>query len=172
MSTRRAGQAMHPALRAFPGAVVELSPDGTVLESNGCLERALERGVVGARFDAVLDAASRRKLEQMLARRPEAGAPASAWELILEGKDALHTHAFYPVWAEEEGADRVWLVECPRDPRADALYDELASVNSEQASTQRQLAKEKARLGRALDELERELGENATLARTTPGRSS
>ena len=166
----RLGQELHPALRAFPGAVLELSAEGVVADSNGRLERALERTLVGQPLGAVLDAASRAKLAQMTASRPaagEAGAPAPAlWELILEGKDSLHPHAFYPVWGEGEDEGRVWLVECPRDPRSDALYDELASVNSDQAATQRQLAKEKARLGRALDELERELSENGQLSRT------
>jgi signal transduction histidine kinase len=162
----RLGSGLHPALRAFPGAVLELAPDGVVLESNGSLERALGRAVAGHRLDALLDEASRLKLAEMLRRRPAPGEPATAWELILEGRDALTPHAFYPVWSDhEEGDERLWLVEYPRDPRFGAVHDELAAVNSEQAATQRQLAKEKARLGRALDELERELGENAGLSR-------
>ena len=161
-----AGHDLHPVLRAFPGVVVELSADGVVVESNGRLERALERTLVGERLEAALDAASRAKWEHVLRRRPEPGAPPTLWELMLEGKDTLHPHSFYAVWAEEAAGDRLWLVECPRDPRFEALYGELAAVNSEQASTQRQLAKEKARLGRALDELERELAENASLSRT------
>jgi signal transduction histidine kinase len=165
--TTRAGTGLHPALRAFPGVVLELAPDGVVLESNGCLERALERGVAGTRLDALLDPASRLKLAEMLRRRPAPGEPPVPWELILEGRDTLAAHSFYPVWSSDEpGGDRVWLVECPRDPRFGAVHQELAAVNSEQASTQRQLGKEKARLGRALDELERELGENAQLSRT------
>ncbi|HEX2204464.1 MAG TPA: ATP-binding protein [Longimicrobium sp.] len=164
MSTR-IGPELHPALRAFPGAVLELAGDGTVLESNGRLERELERALAGHRLDAVLDAASRAKLATLLERRADLGDAPSLWELILEGKDTLHPHAFYPVFADDDPAGRLWLVECPRDPRSDLLYEELAAVNSEQASTQRQLAKEKGRLGRALDELERELSENAKLSR-------
>jgi signal transduction histidine kinase len=166
----RPGQELHPALRAFPGAVLELAMDGTVLDSNGRLEAELERGLAGHRLAEAIDAPSRAKLAEILrraaeAREPEDGRPAM-WELILEGKDSLHPHAFYPVWGADPEGERFWLVECPRDPRAEALYDELASVNSEQAATQRQLAKEKGRLGRALDELERELGENSKLSRT------
>ena len=157
---------LHPLMRGFPGIVLELGRDGVVGESNGCLERALERGVVGQPLGAVLDSASGRKLETILARGPaageERGAPV-AWELMLEGRDTLEPHSFYPVWDDEQG--RVWLVECPRDPRFDQLYEELAAVNSEQANTQRQLAKEKARLSRALDELEREFSENERLSR-------
>ena len=158
---------LHPLLRGFPGIVLELGRDGTVLESNGHLERTLERGVVNAPLGNVLDASSRRKLEAVLARAPgtdeEQGRAPASWELMLEGRDTVEPHAFYPVW-DAEGA-RVWLVECPRDPRFDTLYEELAAVNSEQANTQRQLAKEKARLARALDELEREFGQNERLSR-------
>ncbi|HEU4562402.1 MAG TPA: HAMP domain-containing sensor histidine kinase, partial [Longimicrobium sp.] len=164
-SSTRAGTGFHPALRAFPGAVLELAPDGVVLDSNGVLERALERAVTGKRLDDLVDQASQLKLAEMLRRRPIPGEPPTLWELILEGRDTLSPHTFYPVWSEEADDDRLWLVECPRDPRFGAVHDELAAVNSEQAATQRQLAKEKARLGRALDELERELAENAVMGR-------
>jgi signal transduction histidine kinase len=156
---------LHPLLRGFPGFVLELARDGTVLDSNGRMERALERRVLGAPLGDVLDAASRRKLETILARAPtETGEErGAAWELMLEGRDTLQPHSFYPV-CDEDGA-RLWLVEAPRDPRFDQMYEELVSANSEQANAQRQLAKEKARLGRALDELEREFGENERLSR-------
>jgi signal transduction histidine kinase len=156
---------LHPLLRGFPGIVLELGRDGVVAESNGCLERTLERGVVGGPLGAVLDASSARKLETILSRgpMPDEGGRSTPWELMLEGRDTAEPHSFYPVWDEEQ--TRLWLVECPRDPRFDALYEELAAVNSEQASTQRQLAKEKARLSRALDELEREFSENERLSR-------
>jgi signal transduction histidine kinase len=163
---------LHPLLRGFPGIVLELGRDGTVAESNGALERALERGVAGHPLSSVLDASSARKLETILSRGPavddEAKSPVP-WELMLEGRDTVEPHSFYPVW-DEEGA-RLWLVECPRDPRFDSLYEELAAVNSEQANTQRQLAKEKARLSRALDELEREFAENERLSRALQGQN-
>ncbi|HEX2209415.1 MAG TPA: HAMP domain-containing sensor histidine kinase [Longimicrobium sp.] len=162
---------VHPLLRGFPGFVLELSRDGTVLESNGRLERALERRVVGAPLASVLDGPSRRKLETILARAPfdpdaepeDAGGCGGAWELMLEGRDALHPHSFYPV-CDDEGV-RLWLVEAPRDPRFERMLEELASANTEQANAQRALAKEKARLARALDELEREFRENERLSR-------
>jgi signal transduction histidine kinase len=163
---------LHPLLRGFPGIVLELGRDGTVLESNGALERGLERGVVGLPLASALDAASERKLETILSRVPvvdEPGRSPVPWELMLEGRDTVEPHSFYPTW-DEEGA-RLWLVECPRDPRFDALYEELAAVNSEQANTQRQLAKEKARLSRALDELEREFTENERLSRALQGQN-
>jgi signal transduction histidine kinase len=166
------GQGLHPVLRGFPGAVLALDRAGTVLESNGCLERLLERGLAGQPFARMLDAASRRKLEAILSREPRPGeAPeaASPWELMMEGRDTLHHRSFYPLW--DDGGERLWLVECPRDPRFDSLYEELAAVNSEQANTQRQLAKEKARLARALAELERELTENERLSRALQGQN-
>src|SRR5262249_32182152 len=152
-----------PALRAFPGAVLELAPDGVVLASNGRLESELERALAGRPLADALDRASALKLDELLRRGTgEAGGRPAAWARVLEARDALPARAFYPVGDEGDG-ERMWLVECPADPRFSAVHDELAAVNSEQASTQRQLAKEKARLGRALDELERELGENSRL---------
>ncbi|HEX2077640.1 MAG TPA: HAMP domain-containing sensor histidine kinase [Longimicrobium sp.] len=172
MTTTPAALGLHPLLRGFPGFVLELSRDGTVLESNGRMEHALERGVVGTPLSAVLDAPSRRKLETILARAPEQPGrdPGSAWELMLEGRDTLTPHSFYPVW--DEAGERLWLVEAPRDPRFDEMYEELAAVNSEQAHAQRQLAKEKARLARALEELERELRENERLSRALQAQNA
>ena len=161
----RAGQRMHPALRAFPGAVVELGANGVVLDSNGRLDALLGRPSPGTPLHGVLDRASRLKVEQLLLRRAQPGAPSVAWELMVEGHDTLHPVAMFPVWDEDPASPRLWLVESPRDPRLEMLHDELASLNSEQAGTQRQLAKEKGRLGRALDELERELSDNAKLSR-------
>ncbi|HEU0077801.1 MAG TPA: HAMP domain-containing sensor histidine kinase, partial [Longimicrobiaceae bacterium] len=172
MNTSPAVLGLHPLLRGFPGFVLELSRDGTVLESNGRMERALERGVVGTSLAAVLDAPSRRKLETVLARAPEqaGGDPGSAWELMLEGRDTVTPHSFYPVW--DADGTRLWLVEAPRDPRFDEMYEELAAVNSEQAHAQRQLAKEKARLARALEELEREFRENERLSRALQAQNA
>ena len=157
---------LHPALRGFPGMVLELSADGRVVESNGRMEAALERGVLGHPLADVLDEASRVKLRAILAGLPSdpdaAEDRAPPWELILEGRDTVHPHAFHPV--RDEPAGRMWLVECPRDPRVDGIYAELAAVNAEQAATQRQLAREKSRLSRALEELEREFAQNERLS--------
>jgi signal transduction histidine kinase len=165
MSTR-VGPDLHPALRAFPGAVLELGAGGVVLESNGALERSLERALIGRPLAEALDAPSRAKLARLLAEPPEPGTAPPVWELVLEGKDTLHPRAFHAVRDGEGEAERLWLVEIPRDPRFDALYEELSAASAEQAAVQRQLSKEKARLSRALDELERELAENARLSRT------
>lgn len=163
MSTRIGG-GLHPALRAFPGAVMEISADGVVLESNGVLDHRLERALTGLPLDAALDTASRRKWEQM--RNAPVGETPRLWELILDGRDTLHPVCFYLARGDEGGVERSWLVEVPGDPRNGLLHDELTAALSEQATSQRQLSKEKSRLGRALHELERELEENERLSRT------
>ena len=163
MSTRT-GIALHPALRGFPGAVLEVSPQGVVLESNGRLERALERELTGQPLAAVLDDASRGKWAQMQAT--PADHDGGVWELVLEGRDTVAPFGFFLLHDESDGVPRTWLVECPRDPRFERLHEEMMSVSSEQATTQRQLAKEKARLAGALSEVEREFAENERLSRT------
>jgi signal transduction histidine kinase len=159
MSTH-AGAGLHACLRAFPAAVLELSPDGTVADSNGRVEEALGRALVGGPLAEVLDRASAHRLEQVLAGA-EAG---EAWELMFEGADAVLPLAFAVARTTDEGRERLWLVELPRDARGSRLHEELHEVNSELVNTKRDLTKEKARLVRALDELERELHENERLS--------
>jgi signal transduction histidine kinase len=162
----RVGQGMPSALRAFPHSVVELGPDGVVLESNGRLERTLERQLVGQPLARVLDGASRAKLAELMASDLSAEPPRT-WEMVAEGRDTLVPIAFYAATEDlgpgERG--RVWLVECPRDPRFDRLHEELLGLHSEQATTERQLAKEKGRLGSALGDLERQFEQNERLSR-------
>jgi signal transduction histidine kinase len=159
MSTH-AGTGLHACLRAFPAAVLELSPDGTVTDSNGRLETALDRPLVGGPLAGVLDRASARRLEQVLAGA-EAG---EGWELMFEGADAVIPLAFAVTRTADGGRERLWLVELPRDARASRLQEEMHEANSELVNTRRDLSKEKARLVRALDELERELHENERLS--------
>ena len=157
---------MPSALRAFPHSVVELGPGGVVLDSNGRLERTLERQIVGQPLARILDDASQRKLEELLRAGVPDGEP-RVWELMAEGRDTLIPVAFY-VSAEDLGpgaAGRTWLVECPRDPRFDRLHEELVGLHSEQVTTERQLAKEKGRLTNALGDLERQFEQNERLAR-------
>jgi signal transduction histidine kinase len=156
---------MPPALRAFPGSVLELGPDGVVLDSNGRLERLLERAVAGQPLARVLDEDSRAKLDELL--RADMGGEARAWELVAEGRDTRFPVAFHAsredVGAGEAG--RLWLVECPRDPRFDRLHEEMAALHSEQSTTGRRLAKEKSRLTAALLDLERQFEQNERLSR-------
>ncbi len=155
---------LHPALRGFPGGVVELSSDGVVVASNGRLERSLGRDVVGTPFVDLLEETSRRKWGRLLAEAPAEGEGA-VWELMLDGAAAPRLLAFQAVREGAGGDARLWLVETPRDPRVERLHEELMALTSDQANTQRLLAKEKARLNQAMDELERELSENQRLAR-------
>jgi signal transduction histidine kinase len=164
MSTHAAALSLPPALRSFPGAVLEVARSGIVLASNGRLEARLERGLAGCALHEALDAGSRGKLDALL-RADDPQAPPAVWELVMEGRDTGTTVAFHV--ARDPGVnDRVWLVECLRDPRLDRVYEEFAALMSEQATMQRQLAKEKARLARALEEVEREFQQNERLSRT------
>ena len=156
------GAGLPASLRAFPGAVLEIAPDGTVLDSNGRLEQVLGRDMVGLPLARVLDPDSRAKWARLLGSGGDAGM--QVWELVLEGRELLARLAFTLARAEEDGRERLWLVEYPRDPRLEQLHEELSDTNSELVNTKRELAKEKARLVRALDELERELRENEQLS--------
>jgi len=158
----RPGSGLHTCLRAFPGAVLELCLDGTVTDSNGRIETVIGREVVGTPLAGALDRASVHKLEEALSSA--SAAEGTAWELVFEGGDTVLPLSFSVSRVDEDGKVRVWLVEYPRHAQTARLYDEFHEVNSELLNTQRDLAKEKARLVRALDELERELHENERLS--------
>ena len=142
------------ALRAFPGVVCVVAADGTVLDSNGRLEREAGRAVVGTRFGAVVDeASSGAKWDRLLAgARGTAGGV--TWELVLAGEGTpAEPRAFSAIW--DRGRDALLLVEHPRDPRLDGLREQVIDVNSEIASAQRELLRERSKLRRTLAELER-----------------
>ena len=142
------------ALRAFPGVVCVVASDGTVLDSNGCLEREVGRAVVGTRFGAIVDeASSGAKWERLLAGAR--GAPGGVtWELVLAGEGTpAEPRAFSAIW--DRARDALVLVEHPRDPRLDDLREQVVDVNSEIAGAQRELLRERSRLRRTLAELER-----------------
>lgn len=151
--TRAPGSGCPAFLRGFPGAVLQLSADGVVLDSNGCLDRELGATLTGKRFLSLLDRdSSRGKWERALAA--SADEDHKVWELILRCGGTLTEPRAFSV-LRDPGADSVWLVEHPRDPRLDLLHREATETNSELVRTQRELSKEKARLARALRELER-----------------
>ncbi|MEO6525985.1 MAG: HAMP domain-containing sensor histidine kinase [Gemmatimonadaceae bacterium] len=143
-----AGRRLNVCLLEFPGAVVELTRDGVVTDSNGRLEQLLGHDLVGRNFAEVLDVTSQRKWAHLLAREP--AAHASLWEFNLQSRDGLELRTFAAVWAPEEPSESVWLLEYGRDLRLEPLYEELAAANSELFRTQRTLAKESARLAQAL----------------------
>ena len=153
-------------LRRFPGAVLGMSPDGVVTESNGCIERNLGRELVGLDFTEVLDpASSQQKWARILARastgQEDGGSPC---ELILTGENTLpEPRSFSPLW--DADTETVWMVEHPRDPQLDALNQRMMEVNSELANTQRELIKERGRLAHTLGELEMKHREMERLSR-------
>lgn len=148
MSRVPAGHGLHACLQGFPGAVMELSRDGVVTDSNGRLEKLLGQDLVGQRFADVLDVTSQRKWARLLAR--ESAPEGSVWELNLQSRDQMYLRTFAAVWAPEHGGETLWLLEYGRDVRLDPLYEELAAANSELVRTERALAKERARLAQAL----------------------
>ncbi|MGI9090201.1 MAG: sensor histidine kinase [Gemmatimonadaceae bacterium] len=139
---------LHVCLQGFPGAVIELTRDGVVTDSNGRLEQLLGHDLMGRRFADVLDVTSQRKWARLLAREPAANG--SLWEFNLQSRDGLDLRTFAAMWAPEEPSESVWLLEYGRDLRLEPLYEELAAANSELVRTQRALAKESARLAQAL----------------------
>ena len=140
---------LHACLQAFPGAVVEVAPDGVVADSNGRLEALLARQIIGHPFADLLDATSQAKWERLLAREIGSGS-SSLWECVLERRGGLELRTFAAVWGLDGSEERLWLLEYARDLRLEPLYEELAAANAELVHTQRDLAKERARLAEAL----------------------
>lgn len=145
---------LHGCLRGFPAAALELSADGHVLDSNGRLEELLGRNVVNRAFADVLDQTSREKWRRLITGRGDATGGA-LWEFVLEGRNGLELRTFAAVWSEPAAEDTLWLVEYARDLRLEPLVGELYAANSELIHVQRELAKERLRLSRALAEAER-----------------
>jgi signal transduction histidine kinase len=150
MTEPRAISRLHDCLRAFPAAAVELSADGRVLDSNGRLEALLRREIINHDFAELLDDTSQAKWQRVLASRVDPG-PGAIWELVLQSDNILELRSFAAVWGKDGGEDLLWLVEYARDLRMEPLYEELSAANSDVVQTQRELAKEQARLARALE---------------------
>lgn len=149
MSEPRITSGLHACLQAFPGAVVELTFDGVVTNSNGKLEQLLTQDLIGRPFADVLDVTSQHKWARLLARETTK-ADGALWEFNVESRDGLDLRTFAVVWESSQAGARLWLMEYVRDLRLEPLYEELAAANSELARTQRALTKERARLAHAL----------------------
>lgn len=143
-----AGRRLHVCLQGFPGAVIELTRDGLITDSNGRLDQLLGRELIGRHFADGLDVTSQHKWARLLAREPEFDG--SLWEFNFQTRDGLDLRTFAAMWAPEEPSESLWLVEYGRDLRLEPLYEELAAANSELVRTQRALAKESARVSQAL----------------------
>jgi signal transduction histidine kinase len=149
-----AGLGLPVCLRRFPGAVLHVSAEGTVLASNGRLEAALGVELVGRPFAAALDAdSSGAKWARLLAGPDVAGDP--VWELVLRGRETLAEPRAFSAVRDPDSAT-LWLMEHPRDARLDHLRELAEDVNSELANTQRELLRERGRLARALERIERQ----------------
>jgi signal transduction histidine kinase len=160
MSARSSG--CPPVLRAYPAAVLEISADGTVLDSNGRLEQDLKRELIGRNFAETLDAGSNsQKWTRILQQRT---GESTVWELIFAGSGGLMEPRSFSAFRDPAG-ETLWLLEHPRDRRLDRLYEEVTGVNSELAGTQRALRQEKRRLDRVLAALEKRQEELARINR-------
>lgn len=165
--TEPAAAPLPACFRRYPGAVLQCSPEGVVLGSNGRLERELGMELVGRPFAAVLDADScADKWARILVEAPAAtDGEDQVWELVLRGSGTLpEPRSFSALWDADSGS--LWVLEHPRDPRMDGLREQVTEVNSELANTQRDLVKERGRLARALEELEEQYRVVSRLART------
>ena len=138
----------------FPGAVLHLSPGGRVIESNGQLERELGKSVIGEAFSDLIDSEScGEKWGRILASARAGSAPAICELILANGETLLEPKAFSLLWDAESSF--VWLVEHPSDPRMETVRQQVTEVNSELASAQRDLVRERERLAQALAETER-----------------
>ena len=138
----------------FPAVVMHLSRDGRVIESNGQLERELGKTVIGERFSELIDTeSSGEKWDRVLAAVSSTAA-ASACELVLANGDMmLEPKSFSVLWDADSSV--VWLIEHPSDHRMETVRQQVTEVNSELASAQRDLVRERERLAQALADTER-----------------
>ena len=148
MRASRGHTHLHPLLRGFPGAVIEVSRIGTVLDSNGRLDERLGCTIVDSALEQYLDDSSRLKWRHLLASG--GGDPNVLWEFVFECGNTLELRTFAAIWSGESTEPTLWLVEYTRDAKLAPLYEELSAVNTELSRAQRNVSKERARLARAL----------------------
>ncbi|HEX2080293.1 MAG TPA: HAMP domain-containing sensor histidine kinase [Longimicrobium sp.] len=143
------GRSLHECLRSFPGIVLEVSPGGVVLDSNGRLERALACEVVGWPLAPLLDSTSQQKWSRLLASREEPQ-PEWHWELVFQTPGSMEMRTVQAVWGGEGTERRLWLLEHEPSRKAERLYDEISQLNAELVNAQRELSREQRRLAAAL----------------------
>jgi signal transduction histidine kinase len=139
-------------LAQWPGVVLQLTPNGDVVASNGRLETRLGGAVAGRNVTALLDADSSHAKWARIAA--DADATTKTWELIFAGDDRVLDPCAFSV-IREPGVNCLWLVEHPPTARLREMAAEVEAVNAELAGAQRRVEIEQARLARALAEVER-----------------
>jgi signal transduction histidine kinase len=144
---------LNDSRRAHPAAILELSQDGVVRESNGRLEKLVGRDVVGRSFADLLDTTSREKWRRLLERRDELP-QGSLCELVFDVKGTMELRRFTTVWGRENHDDVVWLIENADDEGLEPLLIELGEANTELVDVQRNLAKERSHLNRVIADAE------------------
>lgn len=142
---------LHPSLKRYPGAALELSGRGVVLASNGRLDALVGHDLGGKRLEEVLDVTSRAKWQRILSEQERCN-PACTWELVVTTPTSLELRTFLAIWGGQEDDDLLLLLEYSVDPKLELLYGELAELHRELIDAQRELGRERNRLVRALDE--------------------
>ena len=140
---------LHECLRYFPGAVLELSAAGVVLDSNGRLDQALGCDLPGRPLAPFLDETSQHKWSLILASS-QTEPPDWHWELVFQTPASMEMRTFQTVWGGVEAERRLWLMEHEPSRRSQRLYDEISQLNTELVHTQRELSREQRRLAGAL----------------------
>ena len=138
---------------AFPAAVLHVSGDGIVLESNGWLDTELGTPVAGRPFTALVDERSVAAWEKCWASVRDTNATTTCTLLLRNGAVTVGPTLISLLWDADSGV--TWLVEHPADASVRSRSDEAIVRTSELADTQRDLVLERGRLARSLAATER-----------------
>ena len=140
--------AQHELLERYPGAALEISEDGMVLSTNQLLDQLIGRDLLHTYVADVLDESSQAKWQTAMQRSDDV----LTYELAFEAEDSLEVRRFIIAWSKTEPL--MWMIEHPRDTKMEVLYLELSALNSELSQAQREIARERSRLARALEQAE------------------
>lgn len=146
-------ETLHACLKGFPGAALELTPDGVIRASNGKLDQLVGRDLAGVPITEIIDTSSLRKWER-ISSLSERTNPACTWELNVVTPRSMELRTFMAIWGLGDSGDTLWLLEHSADSKLELLYGELSELHRELVDSQRQLGRERSRLARALKEAE------------------
>ena len=138
---------------AFPAAVLHVSGDGIVLDSNGWLDTELGTQVVGRQFAGMVDEGSAPAWEECWASAREANSKTSCILVLRNGSVTVGPTSVSVLWDAESGI--AWVIEHPADATVRDMREEAIVRTSELADTQRDLLLERSRLARSLAAIER-----------------